>query len=368
MNKIKSHFWYNKSQRNGIFFLAILIIILQLVYYFIDFSSNKKINTHFKELIAFQSKIDSLKQIKIEQNKPKIYPFNPSFLTDYKGYKLGMTTTEIDKLLAYRKQGKYINSAKQFQQVTGISDSLLQAIRPYFKFLDWINTKKKNFKYSTDNSFTGNKTDINQASITALQKVNGIGEKLSARIVKFRTSLGGFKNKEQLKKVYGLKPEVYQKILNHFYIKSNNITDKIYENTTNSFSTNDINTATKEDFMLINGIGEKLSTRILKYRKTLGGFYFKDQIEEVYGLNPEVISKIHNHFKIINKPKINKVNINEASFKEILHLPYIDYKLTKKIFEYRDEFAEIQSLSELKKIDSFPMDKYDKIILYLKVE
>ncbi len=368
MNKRKHHFCYNKSQRKGIFFLAILIIALQLFYFFIDFSSDAKINTHTKELIVFQSKIDSLKQIKIEQNKPKIYPFNPSFITDYKGYKLGMTTQEIDKLLAYRAQGKYINSAKQFQQVTGISDSLLHAIRPYFKFPDWIKNQKKNNNYSKNTSFTGKKTDINQASITTLQKVNGIGEKLSARIVKFRTSLGGFKNKEQLQKVYGLKPEVYQELLNHFYIKSDNSSSNSHSEITASFSTNDINLATKEDFMTINGIGEKLSTRILKYRKTLGGFYFKDQIEEVYGLNPEVISKIHRHFKIINKPKINKVNINEASFKEILHLPYIDYKLTKKIFEYRDEFAEIQSLEELKKIDGFPLNKYPRIILYLKVE
>ena len=44
MNFFKSHFWYNKSQRNGIFFLAIIIIVLQVVIVFGDFSSDNKTN------------------------------------------------------------------------------------------------------------------------------------------------------------------------------------------------------------------------------------------------------------------------------------------------------------------------------------
>lgn len=49
-----------------------------------------------------------------------------------------MSVEQIDRLLAYRKQGKFANSPKEFQQVTGISDSLLNAISPYFKFPDWV--------------------------------------------------------------------------------------------------------------------------------------------------------------------------------------------------------------------------------------
>jgi DNA uptake protein ComE-like DNA-binding protein len=46
----------------------------------------------------------------------------------------------------------------------------------------------------------------------------------------------------------------------------------------------------------------------------------------------------------------------------------LDYELPKKIFEYRDEVAEIQELEELKKIDGFPVDKFDRISLYLTAE
>ena len=57
-----------------------------------------------------------------------------------------------------------------------------------------------------------------------------------------------------------------------------------------------------------------------------------------------------------------------ASFKALLKNPYIDYSLCKNIFEYRDEVAELQNISELKNIIDFPLDKYDRIVLYLNVE
>ena len=54
-----------------------------------------------------------------------------------------------------------------------------------------------------------------------------------------------------------------------------------------------------------------------------------------------------------------------ASFKEILSNPYIDYELCIKIFDFKDEVAELQSISEIKNIEGFPIEKYNRIVLYL---
>ncbi|MFD2828841.1 hypothetical protein ACFSYG_20345 [Leeuwenhoekiella polynyae] len=45
-----------------------------------------------------------LKQLMLAESQPKIYPFNPNFITDYKGYTLGMRMVEIDKLLRFREK------------------------------------------------------------------------------------------------------------------------------------------------------------------------------------------------------------------------------------------------------------------------
>ncbi len=297
MKNIKSHFWYNNSQRNGILFLAILIISLQLVYFFVDFSEEDSTDLNTTEIIEFQQRIDSLKQLAIEKRKPKIYPFNPSFLTDYRGYKLGMSTEEIDRLLEHRMKGKYINSAKQFQKVTQINDSLLKTIKPYFKFPDWVVNKQN-------------------------AKTNSFGVSSTSRTHKKEGS---------------------------FIIK-------------------DINSATAEELKSVRGIGEKLSQRIVKYRNKLGGFLVNEQLYEVWYLDKEVADRVLKRFMIIDIPVIKKINVNTASFKEVLSIVYIDYELTKKIFNYRDEVAELQSLEELKKIDSFPIEKFGRIALYLEAK
>lgn len=291
MNNFKSHFWYTKSQRNGILFLIAVIIILQLIYVFVDFSSIDKEDIDSTEIAAFEKEIDSLRKIEIEKRKPKIFPFNPNFITDYKGYQLGMSIEEIDRLHKFRKGNKYVNSAQEFQNVTKVSDSLLNKISPYFKFPDWVSKKKTKFFKSKSNT-----------------------------------------------------------------IKKNEI------------STNDINLATQEDFKTINGVGVKLSERIIKYRSKLKGFVFEDQLNEIWGLEDEVVKRILNVFTIQSTPKIDKINVNTATFKEVLSNPYIDYDLCKKIFDYRDEVAELQNISELRNIKDFPQNKYHRIVLYLKAE
>src|SRR5690606_9996712 len=119
---MKSHFKFSKSQRNGILLLLLIIVALQCVYFFVDLNP-KKVNFNKLDFTKFQQEFYSLKLALDEKNQPKLYPFNPNYITDYKGYSLGMSNEEIDRLLAFRKTNQWINSAKQFQQVTKVSDS-----------------------------------------------------------------------------------------------------------------------------------------------------------------------------------------------------------------------------------------------------
>ncbi len=62
--------------------------------------------------------------------------------------------------------------------------------------------------------------DLNTANEAELEALPGIGEVLSARIVKFRNLLGGFYAVEQLREVYGLRDEHYQKCARHLVVKT----------------------------------------------------------------------------------------------------------------------------------------------------
>ena len=208
----KSHFVFNKSERNGIFFLIAIIVILQILYFSYPFFTAEE-NTSEEnkaEILQFQHKLDSLQ--KASSKKDTIYPFNPNYLTDYKAYRLGMTVNEIDRLLEFRSSGKWINSAADFQTVTGVSDSLLLQLSPYFKFPEWVT---KNNTSNSTKSAPILKFDLNSVSAEQLQKIKGIGEVLSNRIVRYRSSIGGYRSLIQLKDVYGLSDEVRKELSKH---------------------------------------------------------------------------------------------------------------------------------------------------------
>lgn len=271
---MKSHFVFTREQRNGIFLLLLIIVALQCVYFFVDFS-REDISINEVELNKYESEIDSLRKIAIKQSEPKIYPFNPNYITDYKGAALGMSTQEIDKLLEFRKKNQRINSAEQFQEVTGVSDTLLAKISPYFKFPEWVTQPKpKSFfkkPYAITPKTFAQKKDLNAATAAQLQSVNGIGEKLSQRILKYRNTLkGGFAADVELYDVYGLTPEVIDKIKEQFTVKTPRKIDKL-----------NLNTATVEQLVTIQHIDYEIAYNIIEYRKLHEGFKTLQELSKV---------------------------------------------------------------------------------------
>ncbi|MFH6768186.1 helix-hairpin-helix domain-containing protein [Gaetbulibacter aquiaggeris] len=268
---MKSHFKFSKSQRNGIFLLVIIIVTLQCIYFFVDFSNSEyPVNT--EELKRYEQEIDSLKQIEREESALKIYPFNPNYITDYKGYTLGMSTDEIDRLLRFRDQGDWINSIKQFQEVTKVSDSLLNQISPYFKFPEWVTSPKQNNSYSNNKTKTfAEKKDLNKATAEQLQTINGIGAYYSEQIIKLRSKFGGgFIADVQLQDVNGLTPEVIEKITNEFTVKTPRQIQKI-----------NLNTATVDQLVTIQHIDYEVAYNIIEQRQLREGYKSIDELTKV---------------------------------------------------------------------------------------
>ncbi|MFH6969293.1 ComEA family DNA-binding protein [Flavobacterium sp. FlaQc-28] len=290
--KIKMHFKFTSQQRTGIFLLFVIIIILQLFYFFFDFDKSEISFSGEKQWMLLQKDIDAARMEQLTE-KGKVYTFNPNFISDYKGYKLGMSVQEIDRLLAFRKENKYVNSAKEFQEVTHISDSLLKVISPLFKFPDW--TRKKN----------------------------------------------------------------------EFKIEKKEYPAKIPFNKVN-IVLSDINTASQEDLIKVYGIGEALSLRILKQKEILGGFISMEQMEDVWGLSPEVIVELNRRFKAVTPSGFKKIAINDASLKELSQFPYFKYSLAKQIVTYRSMNGNFNNIEELSKIKGFPVEKAKIISLYLE--
>ena len=260
---------FSKKQRLGIFLLVLFIVAFQIVLVVLNRKTTVQYNS--KAYALALNEIDSLKKLKKEK-KFKIYPFNPNYITDYKGYTLGMSIDEIDRLLAYRKQNKWVNSAKEFQNVTKVSDSLLSTMSPYFKFPEWVtNSKKKTYK----NSFNQSKKvkfDLNTATKSQLVSIYGIGDFFATKILDYRNENDGFASYVELSLIYGIKEETIQKIKEATFIKNPKVIKQ--------FNLNEI---TKDELVSIPHIDYELAFNILEYRTLNEGFKNLDELIKVYG-------------------------------------------------------------------------------------
>lgn len=278
---VSKYFNYSRSQRTGISLLVILIIGLQAAYFYWSSKSDsgKNRDVLWSEM---QREVDSLDNVGKNDEKANVmYPFNPNFITDYKGYTLGMSVEEIDRLHKFRKENKYVNSASEFQKVTGVSDSLLAVISPYFKFPGWVNNQKSNFAKPYSEKQSGKASakvmlDINEASQDDLTKVYGIGQTLSGRIIKEREKLGGFVSIEQLNFIWGLSPEVVENLKKSFEIQKLPDVEKININ----------NSTTKQlaDFPYFN---YSLAKEIVTFRTMNNGIQNIDDLTKIKGFPVE---------------------------------------------------------------------------------
>lgn len=288
MDKLKSHFEFSRKTRNGIFLLVLVIVCLQCIYFFVDFPSDNTNRTYVneQELKKYRTEIDSLRAIAKQNSTPKIYPFNPNFITDYKGYVLGMSNQEIDRLHRFRSKDKWVNSAKDFQRVTKVSDSLLNSLVPYFKFPDWVNKNtKKEYQNSSYTSKSNKvKLDLNTATAEQLKKVYGIGDKLSKRIVVYREKHQGFANDIELSEIWGLSPEVIANIKKQFLIK-----------TPRKINAINLNTATRDQLVIIPYIDYEIASNIIEERTLRDGFTNLDDLIKVedFPLNKIEIIKLY---------------------------------------------------------------------------
>ncbi len=287
MKKLKSHFKFDKQERNGIFFLLLLIVFVQVALTVIRFQQ-RDYNAELNVDTRLQKHIDSLKQTALTGRQKKVYPFNPNFITDYKGYTLGLTPSEIDRLHKFRESGKYVNSAAEFQKVTKVSDSVLHIISPYFKFPEWSNkgsNDKDNQVPKTNTSKTAPvphlKKDLNTVTAEELRYVNGIGSVLSKRIIKFRDRLGGFQVGVQLYDVYGLDKQVADRVLKRFQVVSPPTIARI-----------NVNSADIQELQSLIYISRDLANEIVTYRNAHGPFEAKQELALVPGFPKDKIDRI----------------------------------------------------------------------------
>lgn len=110
----------------------------------------------------------------------------------------------------------------------------------------------------------------------------------------------------------------------------------------------DVNTSDSAAFERLPAIGEKLSSRIVRYRDRLGGFIRLTQLEEVYGITDTTLPIVLPYLRISDSFVPKKIYINRADLNELGRHPYVGYATAKTLLAYRNQHGRFSSLESLK--------------------
>lgn len=130
----------------------------------------------------------------------------------------GIGEHTADKIIAFRDT-IVITSNYDLLAIKGIGEKSLAKWLPFLKSLPNDSLHNKNINISDKKTASNkNKKDINQASLSDIIKVKGVGEVRAKQIIKFRNQHNGLNNMQELLSIKGIGKKTLAKIEELFYV------------------------------------------------------------------------------------------------------------------------------------------------------
>lgn len=215
----------------------------------------------------------------------ELFYFNPNKLAAERWRKLGFSDRQIQVIHNYEARGGYFAEAADLAKIYSISAADFQRIAPYLIFDSSAAVAKTKTSLVQPPASPVEKTftpiDINQADSLALIRLRGIGPVYSSRILKYRESLGGFYQLQQLQEVYGITAELYEDIQPLVFITSSPTLRKI-----------PINTVLAQELAKHPYFSKKSSQILVNYRLQHGSFKNIKDLNIIYAFDSIFLRKI----------------------------------------------------------------------------
>jgi competence protein ComEA len=223
---------------------------------------------------------------------------------------------------------------------------------------------------------TDGKININTATVTELDTLNGVGEATAKKIIEYRETKGAFKTVDDLAKAgIGIGEKTLEKFRDQITVGDGKTIATAESSTasTPTVSTGpliNINTASAKELDKLNGVGEVTAQKIIAYREANGPFKTIDDLKKVAGVGDKTFDKFRAQITVDGSatpitttsketPVVGvvpttvatgpKININTASAKELDTLNGVGEVTAQKIIAYREANGPFKSVDDLAK-------------------
>jgi len=222
------------------------------------YSSSKNSNSDYsnsydKSKSKYSSEYNKYDKYNKKQKKAnrQIFRFNPNDVSQDSLELLGFKSYIAERWVKFRNKGKKFYSLSDVKSIYGIDTILAESLNNQYDFplkpikKDYTTNDRKDYnkdyrkeekhrhgikpqyaEFDTNQKYKAKKEiplasiDLNSALEDELMKIPGIGVSYSNRIIKYRSMLGGFYDKNQLKSVYGMTDSLYNVISKYLKIES----------------------------------------------------------------------------------------------------------------------------------------------------
>lgn len=188
----------------------------------------------------------------------------------------------------------------------------------------------------------------------------GLSERQTEVIVHYEARGGRFYKKEDLQKIYAITAEDYKRLEPYINLPGADAPSKKLK----PGETIELNRADSARLTELTGIGPSLAVIIIRYRNRLGGFYRKEQLKEVYGVDSLEFAVLSNQVTV-NPQLVQKIGINTISFDQLRLFPYLTYKQVNAIIQYRTQHGNYKSITDMKNIAILDEQTLQKIVRYI---
>ncbi|GAB4318531.1 MAG: hypothetical protein Kow00127_10560 [Bacteroidales bacterium] len=368
---LRGYFQFSRAESRGILILLIILITLVVVNLFLPrlFHPSFSPPESFAEEIskyeeAQKAYEDSLRQLATDTlPKPSVdhlkpFEFDPNNLPVEKWRELGLSEEQIRVIKKYEEKGGRFRTPDDLAKIYNLSQEEFQVLRPYIKI------RQNQYRQPPEHKLTPFPFNPNKASRNELLSL-GLAEHQVDNIINYREKGGIFFDSTDFNKLYTISPREARILAP--WIRINQPEEPVKAEIPEPQLIVEINHADTLELQQLPGIGPSFARRIVKYRDLLGGYYDKKQLLEVYGLD-SIRYRAIEPFIEIDSPKIRQININKATFDELIRHPYIEFYLAKSILEYRQQVGEIEQLDELTNARLVYDELYRKIAPYLTLK
>ena len=291
----------------------------------------------------------------------KPHKFDPNNTTVEELTSMGVSKAMAVSWIKYTDAGGFFNQPADLLRLHGMSDSIFSALKPFIHIQNRKQTYTRTNKYQ---KYTKQETEIkpfNPVNDSEQQLVKaGIPAHVASTIVKYRRAGGVFRQKTDLLNIYVIDSALYKRMEPHIQISDSTSISLI------TVDSVELNSVSFEELIKLK-LSHKFIGGVLKYRDLLGGYYFVDQLEEVYGAQPHEVEKLAKACWI-DSLQMHKMSINHLDQSQMCKHPYFRCEKVSKIIKYRNFAGRIENFREFKSLDLYSKSELEKLKPYLQFE